>query len=117
MDGQIAGIKSRTKADTREEWTDALNETPLDVRTEECVCVRERHRLTDDPVCVSQRCTRRNREGGVSGGRGTWMERRDRFQIDLTGRTSPGEKDTQRNRDVAEEALTDGWREDRREAE
>lgn len=32
--------------------------------------------------------------------------------IDLAGRVSPEDKDRQNNRDVVEEALTDGWRED-----
>lgn len=69
----------------------------------------------DDPVCTSQRCTRRSRQRGgggcrVGGGHG-WSG-----VIDLSGHTSPGDKDTQRNRDVVEEALTDGGREDRREA-
>lgn len=36
--------------------------------------------------------------------------------MDWTGHTSPGDKDTERNRDAVEEALTDGWREDGREA-
>lgn len=36
--------------------------------------------------------------------------------IDLTAHTSPGDKDTKRSRDGVEEALTDGWREDSREA-
>lgn len=66
----------------------------------------------DDPVCTSQRCTRRSRERAVSVGGG--HGRSD--VMDLSGHTSPGDKDTERNRDVAEGALTDGWREDGREA-
>lgn len=46
----------------------------------------------------------------IGGGHG-WSD-----VIDLSGHTSRGDKDTERNRDVVEEALTDGGREDSREA-
>lgn len=111
MDGQIGVIKTLNKKQIGETGGRMPCRKHLRMSKQRYVCERATGRLMDDPVYQPEAYKEKQGAGVCRIGRG--HGRSD--VIDLAGRVSPEDKDGQNNRDVVEEALTDGRREDSRE--